>query len=54
MSPELATAMPDQIKATHKPSGATIHLSPDNPLPAALIKKILRERLKEEARKGWR
>ena len=48
MSPELATAMRDQIKATHKLSGATIHFSPDNPLPASLVKKILRARLREE------
>ena len=48
MSPELAIAMRDEIKATHKPSGATIHFSPDNPLPASLVKKILRARLKEE------
>ncbi len=44
--------MRDQIKVTHKLSGATIHFSPDNPLPASLVKKILRARLKEEARKG--
>jgi len=50
MSPELATAMRDQIKTTHKVSGATIHFSPDNPLPASLVKKILRARLKEAGR----
>ena len=49
MSPELAIAMRDQIKATHELSGATIHFSPDNPLPASLVMKILRARLKEEA-----
>lgn len=49
MSPELATAMRDQIKATHELSGATIHFSPDNPLPASLVMKILRARVKEEA-----
>ena len=52
MSPELATALRDQIKATHKLSGATIHFSPDNPLRAALVKKIVRARVKEEAGKG--
>jgi uncharacterized protein YdhG (YjbR/CyaY superfamily) len=52
MSPELATALRDQIKATHNLSGASIHFSPDNPLPASLVKKILRARLKEEASKG--
>ena len=49
MSPELATALGDKIKATHKLSGATIHFSPDNPLPIALVMRILRARLKEEA-----
>jgi uncharacterized protein YdhG (YjbR/CyaY superfamily) len=51
MSPELAKAMRDEIKATHKLSGATIHFMPDNPLPAELVKKLLRARLKEEAGK---
>jgi uncharacterized protein YdhG (YjbR/CyaY superfamily) len=49
MSPELATTMRDQIKDTHELSGATIHFSPDDPLPASLVMKILRARLKEEA-----
>ena len=52
MSPELATALRDQIKTTHKLSGATIHFSPDNPLRPALVKKIVRARVKEEAGKG--
>src|SRR5918992_156475 len=52
MSPELATAMRDQIRTTHKLSGATIHFSPDNPLRPALVKKIVRARVKEEAGKG--
>jgi uncharacterized protein YdhG (YjbR/CyaY superfamily) len=52
MSPELATAMRDQIGATHNLSGATIHFSPDKPLPAPLVRKILRARLKEEVGKG--
>jgi uncharacterized protein YdhG (YjbR/CyaY superfamily) len=47
MSPELASAMRDQIKTTHNLSGATIHFSPDNPLPPALVKKIVRARVKE-------
>jgi uncharacterized protein YdhG (YjbR/CyaY superfamily) len=52
MSPELATAMRDQIRATHKLSGATIHFSPDNPLSDSLVKKILRARLKENSGRG--
>ena len=51
MSPELATSMRDEIKGTHGVSGATIHFSPDNPLPRSLVKKILRARQKEEAAK---
>jgi uncharacterized protein YdhG (YjbR/CyaY superfamily) len=49
MSPELATSMRDEIKATHRVSGATIHFSPDNPLPPSLVKTILTARLEEEA-----
>jgi uncharacterized protein YdhG (YjbR/CyaY superfamily) len=49
MSPELATSMRDEIKATHRVSGATIHFSPDNPLPRSLVKTIPRARLEEEA-----
>jgi uncharacterized protein YdhG (YjbR/CyaY superfamily) len=49
MSPELATSMREEIKATHRVSGATIHFSPDNPLPRSLVETILRARLEEEA-----
>jgi uncharacterized protein YdhG (YjbR/CyaY superfamily) len=51
MSPELARAMRDEIERTHKLSGATIHFSPANPLPASLVKAILRARLKEDESK---
>jgi uncharacterized protein YdhG (YjbR/CyaY superfamily) len=51
MSPELARAMQDEIARTHKLSGATIHFSPTSPLPAPLVRAILRARLKEEASK---
>jgi hypothetical protein len=37
------------LTKTHKVSGATIHFSPDNPLSAALVKKILRARVRENA-----
>ena len=47
MSPELVTAMQEQIKTTHKLSGATVHFGPDNLLPPALVKKIVRARVKE-------
>jgi uncharacterized protein YdhG (YjbR/CyaY superfamily) len=51
MSPQLASAMRDEIEATHRVSGATIHFSPDDRLPASLVKKILRARLREESDK---
>jgi uncharacterized protein YdhG (YjbR/CyaY superfamily) len=51
MSPELAQAIRDEIEGTHSSSGATIHFSPDNPLPASLVREILRARLKEESDK---
>lgn len=46
-SPTLAKAMKKEIEKTHKVSGATIHFSPENPLPPALVKKILRARVRE-------
>jgi uncharacterized protein YdhG (YjbR/CyaY superfamily) len=49
MSPGLARSLRDEIRATHNLSGATIHFSPDDPLPRSLVRKILRLRLKEEA-----
>ena len=48
-SPKLAQAMKDEITKTHKVSGATIHFSPDNPLPMGLVKKILGARIRENA-----
>jgi uncharacterized protein YdhG (YjbR/CyaY superfamily) len=49
MSPQLADAMRGEIEKTHSLSGATIHFSPDDPLPAPLVKKILRARLQEDS-----
>jgi uncharacterized protein YdhG (YjbR/CyaY superfamily) len=48
-SPKLAAAMKAEISKTHKVSGATIHFSPENPLPPALVKKIVRARVRENA-----
>jgi uncharacterized protein YdhG (YjbR/CyaY superfamily) len=48
-SPALARAMKDEISNTHKVSGATIHFSPDSPLPSGLVKKILNARVRENA-----
>jgi uncharacterized protein YdhG (YjbR/CyaY superfamily) len=53
MSPPLALAMKAEITKTHKVSGATIHFSPDNPLPTSLVRKILAARAAEQgARRG--
>jgi uncharacterized protein YdhG (YjbR/CyaY superfamily) len=48
-SPKLAAAMQDEITKTHEVSGATIHFSPASPLPARLVKKMLRSRVRENA-----
>jgi uncharacterized protein YdhG (YjbR/CyaY superfamily) len=48
-SPELARAMKPEIAKTHTVSGATIHFSPENPIPASLVKKIVRGRVRENA-----
>ena len=48
-SPKLAQAMKNEITKTHKVSGATIHFSPQDPLPTGLVKKILRARVRENA-----
>jgi uncharacterized protein YdhG (YjbR/CyaY superfamily) len=48
-SPMLAAAMKGEITKTHKVSGATIHFSPAHPLPAGLVKKILRARVRENS-----
>ena len=51
-SPRLAQAMKEEITRTHKVSGATIHFSPQHPLPTGLLKKILRARVRENAQTG--
>lgn len=48
-SPKLAAAMKNEITKTHRISGATIHFSADHPLPARLVEKILRARVRENA-----
>lgn len=48
-SPKLAAALKASVAKTHNVSGATIHFSPENPLPTALVKRIVRERLRENA-----
>lgn len=46
MSPPLAKAMKKDLQG-YKVSGATIHFTPEKPLPAALVKKIVYARVKE-------
>jgi uncharacterized protein YdhG (YjbR/CyaY superfamily) len=50
MSPQLAKAMKEEITKTHKVSGATIHLSADQPLPKTLVEEIIRARLAEQSK----
>jgi len=45
MSPPLAKAMESELKKYLK--GATLHFTPDKPLPASLVKRIVKARLKE-------
>ena len=48
MSPPLMEAMAEDLRGV-KVSGATIHFTPDDPLPRELIAKIVRERMREVA-----
>lgn len=45
MSPSLMKAMADELKGLTL-SGATIHFTPDKPLPQELMERIIRERMK--------
>lgn len=49
-SPKLTQVMRGEITKTHEVSGATIHFSPQHPLLTGLLKKILRARIRENAR----
>ena len=40
--------MKSEITQTHKVSGATIHFTPDDPLPRPLVEKILAARVREQ------
>ena len=44
MSPALVKTMEEELRG-FKVSGATIHFQPDQPLPEALVKKIVQSRL---------
>lgn len=45
MSPPLAKAMEKELKAYLK--GATLHFTPEKPLPVSLVRRIVKARLKE-------
>ena len=51
MSPALAKAMKNKISKTHRVSGATIHFTPDHPLPKALVEEIIQARLEEDSKR---
>ena len=46
MSPSLMKAMAEELKGV-KVSGATIHFTPENPLPGELVERIVRKPMKE-------
>ncbi|MBN1855760.1 MAG: DUF1801 domain-containing protein [Dehalococcoidia bacterium] len=46
MSPGLVKAMSEELQGYHA-SGSTIHFTPENPLPASLVTRILLARLRE-------
>jgi uncharacterized protein YdhG (YjbR/CyaY superfamily) len=49
MSPPLMGAMAEELKG-FRVSGATVHFSPEVPLPTALVQRIVQERLRELGR----
>jgi uncharacterized protein YdhG (YjbR/CyaY superfamily) len=46
MSPPLVEAMSNELKG-YRVSGATIHFTPEEPLPESLLRKILESRVEE-------
>jgi len=46
MSPPLVARMKDEL-AGYKVSGATIHFQPDEPLPRALVTRLVKARIEE-------
>jgi uncharacterized protein YdhG (YjbR/CyaY superfamily) len=48
-SPRLMGVMKSEVTKTHRVSGATVHFSPENPLPSSVVKKILKARVSENA-----
>jgi uncharacterized protein YdhG (YjbR/CyaY superfamily) len=52
MSPPLTKAMKKKDLQGYEVSGATIHFTPEKPLPEALVRKIVRARVKELSKKS--
>jgi uncharacterized protein YdhG (YjbR/CyaY superfamily) len=50
MIPKLARARAGELKR-YDVKGATIHFTPDKPLPAALVTKLVMERIAENERR---
>ncbi len=53
MIPKLARMRARELKG-HDVSGATIHFTPDKPLPAALVKRLVKERIAENQKRAKR
>jgi uncharacterized protein YdhG (YjbR/CyaY superfamily) len=51
MIPKLARAREAELKG-YEISGATIHFTPDKPLPAALVTKLVKERIVENEKRA--
>lgn len=50
VSKSITQKFKEELKA-FKTSGTTIHFTPDKPLPSLLIKKIVKERIKENQKR---
>jgi uncharacterized protein YdhG (YjbR/CyaY superfamily) len=51
MIPKLGSMRDAELKG-YKVSGATIHFTPDKPLPTALVTKLVKERIAENERRA--
>ena len=51
MIPKLARARNAELKR-YDVSGATIHFTPDKPLPATLVTKLVKERIAENEKRA--
>jgi len=53
MIPKLARMRARELKG-YEVSGATIHFTPDKPVPAALVKRLVKERIAENQKRAKR